>query len=208
MTASQVVDTAAPPLLYEYEDVSDPFGAAPSPFAEGVRRPRMKDRPIPEMVGATDQPLTLTGEPATASVPVNAPTGPAFSTAAESAATPKRVYLNIENITGSGESGSYAVYLNLPPGADPADHRELYAGLLPMFGVAESTDETREHPANGLHYTLEITDVVRALEAKNAWNPDEMRVTFVPKGARKPRLSAAAAASSPVQVGRVSLYYS
>jgi tyrosinase len=209
MSPSQVIDTTAPPLLYEYEDVSDPFAAPPDPMAKPVRRPRMKDRPIPEMVGATDQPLTLTGEPATANLPVNPPTGPALSPAAESATPPRRVYLNIENITSEGQSGSYSVYLNLPPGADPADHRELYAGLLPMFGVAESTDATREHAGNGLHYTLEITDVVRALEAKNAWNPDEMRVTFVPKGMRAAGPSTAAAApSSPVQVGRISLYYS
>jgi tyrosinase len=126
---------------------------------------------------------------------VNPPTGPALSPAAESATPPRRVYLNIENITSEGQSGSYSVYLNLPPGADPADHRELYAGLLPMFGVAESTDATREHAGNGLHYTLEITD--------------EMRVTFVPKGMRAAGPSTAAAApSSPVQVGRISLYYS
>lgn len=205
MTSSQVTDTTAPPLLYDYQDVSDPLGAPPAPSVEAEGRPSMVKRPIPEMVGATDQPLTLTGETATASVPVSQPTGPAGA-AAEAAEAPKRVYLNIENITSTGRPGSYSVYVNVPPGADPADHPELYAGLLPMFGVEESTDATREHPANGLHYTLEITDVVRALEAKNAWNPSEMRVTFVPKR-RASRLETVAV-SSPVQVGRVSLYYS
>jgi tyrosinase len=210
MTTSQVIDTSAPPLLYKYESVTDPLGAAHAPLAEAVGGPIMTERAIPEMVGATDQPLTLTGEPATTSLPVNQPTGPAHLTAAATGGRPRRVFLNIENITSTGQPGSYSVYVNLPPGAEPANHKELYAGLLPMFGVAESTDATGAHPANGLHYTLEITDVVRALEARGDWKPDEMRVTFVPKRRPNARATAAAtaAARTPVRVGRISLYYS
>ena len=59
-----------------------------------------KKHPIPEMVGATDQPIVLTGRTASASVPVTAPAGPGRSRGA--AAAPGRVYLNIENITGDG----------------------------------------------------------------------------------------------------------
>lgn len=204
MTPSQVGDTKAPPLSYDYEDLSDPLGAPPAPPTEAARRPGMERRRIPEMVGATEQPITLAGESATASVPVSRPTGPAAG-GAETSAAPPRVYLNIENITGEGQPDSYKVYLNLPQGADPRDHRELYAGLLPMFGVEESS-AGGEHPGSGLHYTLEITDVVRALEAKGDWDPEEMRVTFVPK--RRRSALETAAVSAPVQVGRVSLYYS
>ncbi len=165
----------------------------------------MGDKRIPEMVGATEKPLTLTGKRASTSLAVSQPTGPARPGAHVAGAAPRRVFLNIENITSPGKPESYQVYLNLPPGADPAEHRELYAGLLPMFGVAESTDAAGDHPATGLHYTLEITEVVRTLEAQGEWNPDEMRVTFVPK---RRGGAGAAAASTPVQVGRVSLYYS
>ena len=205
MTASQVIDTAAPPLLYDYEDISDPLGAPPREM-EAVVRSGMKDRPIPEMVGATDQAVTLTGETASTTLPVNKPTGPASSGRESAPAPPKHIFLNIENITGSENHGGYSVYLNLPPGANPDDHHELRAGVLPMFGVAESTEASSNHPGDGLFYTLEITDVVKALEAKNAWNPDEMQVTFVPK--RRQGGREAGAVNSPVQVGRVSLYYS
>ena len=207
MTCSQVTETTVEPLSYEYEDVSDPLGATPAPHTETARRRRMEDSPIPEMVGATDKPLTLTGARATTSVPVKKPTGPA-SLGAESGGPPKRIFLNIENITSTEHPGSYSVYVNLPPDADPADHSELYAGLLPMFGAAESSDATRDHPGSGLQYTLDITDVVEILKARNDWNPDEMRVTFVPK--RRPAETAreTAAARPPVQVGRVSLYFS
>jgi tyrosinase len=219
MTSSQVIDTTASPLSYEYEDVTDPFGPTPTPTPGAqpmARRPRMTDRAIPEMVGATEQPVTLTGKPATTTLPVSPPTGPAAAPSAtpSSTAEPKRIYLNLENITSSGRPGSYSVYLNVPAGDDPAKHPELYAGLLPMFGVAEATDATGEHPANGLHYTLDITDVVRTLEARNDWDPAQMRVSFIPKrrrvkpGATPAAVAAAAPPATPVQIGRVSVYYS
>ncbi len=204
LTCSQVIDTSAAPLEYDYEDVSDPLGAPP-PTETAARRLGMEDSRIPEMVGATDQPLTLVGESATAAVPVTKPTGPASG--AEAGALPKRIFLNIENITSTGRSSGYEVYLNVPPGENPKDHKELFAGFLPMFGVAEASDPKRGHAANGLHYTLEITDLVRRLETQNAWDPNTMQVTFVPRkrptGGRE-----SAAVRSPVRVGRVSLYYS
>jgi tyrosinase len=202
MTCLQVTDTIASPLSYQYQDVSDPLGVPPT---EAARRSGMEDSRIPEMVGATDQPLTLTGESATARVPVSQPTGPASPS--ESGALPKRVFLNIENITSTGQPGSYLVYLNVPPGEDPRDHKELFAGLLPMFGVTESSDATRDHPANGLHYALEITHIVRLLESRKEWDPNAMHVTFVPQ--RRPTAGReTAAARAPVRVGRISLYYS
>jgi tyrosinase len=205
MTCSQVTDTTAPPLSYEYEDISDPLGGFES--VEGEEgRPSMRKRPIPEMVGATHRPLTLAGEAATTKVPVSQPTGPASSE--EAIPAPRRIHLNIENITSAGQPGSYTVYINLPAGAKPEDHPELYAGLLPMFGVEESTDASRPHPASGLTYRLDITNVVGVLESKNDWNPDEMRVTFVPEHPKSDLEGITVIAPAPVQVGRVSLYYS
>jgi hypothetical protein len=75
-----------------------------------------------------------------------------------------------------------------------------------MFGVAEASDPGRNHPGSGLQYNLDISEVVRVLEARGDWNPDELRVTFVPKRRRGGRERAASGSS--VQVGRVSLYYS
>ena len=162
----------------------------------------MRDRRIPEMLGATEERVTLAGKPANARLSVGRPTGPA---AVESAASPPRMYLNIENITGRGEPTSYSVYLNLPAGANPAEHSELYVGALPMFGVAEASQADRDHPGSGLHYALEVSEVVRTLQARNAWNPSDVRVTFVPKLAQG-AAEEAALETSPIQIGRVSLY--
>jgi tyrosinase len=204
MTPSQVADTTTASFSYDYEDLSDPIEASPERLGAGRRSAMGSDR-IPEMVGATDESLTLTGEQASTRLAVSEPTGPARR-AGRSDAAPSRIILNLENITGSGQPDSYAVYLNLPPGADPENHRDLYAGLLPMFGVVEASDPGRNHPGSGLQYNLDISEVVRVLEARGDWNPDELRVTFVPKRRRGGRERAASGSS--VQVGRVSLYYS
>lgn len=201
MTSSQVIDTTTPPLSYKYEDVTDPLPGGPQ--RRTARRAAVGQREIPEMVGATDAPVSLEGESATTSLPVSQPTGPAQRGAR--AAESHRVFLNLENINSTGVPDSYAVFVNLAPGADSEDHPELYAGLLPMFGVAESTVASSDHPGDGVHYSLEITDIVHTLEARGEWNPDELRVTFVPE---RPKTTSRAATGAAVQVGRVSLYYS
>lgn len=207
LTPAQVVDTSAAPLGYRYEDVTDPLAGTLEAVAQPARRPEMEQQAIPEMVGATEGPVVLAGQATTARLAVQAPTGPARE-GLEAAAAPPRIFLNLENITGSGAPTSYAVYLNLPPGADPQQHRDLFAGILPMFGVTEASQPGQTHPGGGLHYTLEIGDVVRTLQARNAWDPQNMQVTFVPR--RKPAIPEGeleAPAPAPIQVGRVSVYY-
>jgi len=204
MTPSQVVLTTAAPLLYDYEDTSDPLPTQPQleaiPGSEAMKEPV-----VPEMVGASEQPITLAGEQATTHIQVNQPTGPA-SMELESVPASQRVHLRIENVTSKGRAGAYSVYVNLPENSDPANHPELHAGVLPMFGVAESSDPARAHGGNGLQYTLDITDVVRTLESRNAWDPDTMKVTFVPK--QRSTVLESTRPVAAVQVGRVSLYYS
>lgn len=218
LTPGQVVDTTVAPLRYRYEVESDPLAAAPGPVfgaaAAGTRGATMPRRVNPEMVGATQRPIELTGQAETARMAVRAPSGPGFA-AARSAGTPQQVYLNIENITGEGEPTSYAVYLNVPNGDDPEQHPELFAGILPMFGVAEASRPARGHSGSGLQYSLEVGDVVRTLQDADAWDPQDIRITFVPalpgeaadEEGTPFAASARRAAASPIQVGRVSLYY-
>jgi tyrosinase len=202
LTSDEVVDSTAAPLSYSYQDESDPIAAQPAAAAVTTSEPRT----MSEMVGASTQPVSLTGQQAVAHIPIQAPTGPARASLTSNAA-PGRAYLNIESITGSGTPERYSVYLNVPEGENPADHPELRAGDLPMFGVVESSRADESHPGGGLHYTLEITKVVRALEARNAWNPNDLHITFVPK--RRPAIATAAVrpASHQISVGRLSLYY-
>ena len=214
MTVSQVVDTSAEPLLYEYEDISDPLGTAPRAQPEAVPESAgiqsMTTRAIPEMVGATSSPVTLSGRPTTTAFPVNPPTGPARESVGPGG-TPRSVYLNFENITGSGQPVSYYVFVNVPPNSNPDEHDELYAGILPMFGVPEASRSDAEHGGSGLHYSLDVTGIVSTLQAKNEWDPKKVQVTFVPVEPQAEPSAAREAVAAPaasIQVGRVSLYHS
>jgi tyrosinase len=188
--SSETVDTSVAPWLYEYDDVSDPLGDP-----GGTESPEvvMADRRIPEMIGATERPITLGGGRSDAQLAVAAPSGPAAGL--ESVGIAPKVYLNIENITGLGSGTSYEVYLN-----------DLYAGLMPLFGLAEASESTSEHGGSGLKYAFEVGAIVRRLQERNDWDPANVRVAFVaqaPLGAEDGGLEAA---TPPVQVGRISVY--
>jgi tyrosinase len=199
-TPSQIVDPSAPLLGYQYEDVSDPLSVPQGP-PKTVRRAPMARARTPEMVGATDHPVTLDAARTTARMTMTTPAGPAAPAARRrlKAGPARRAYLNLENVSGTGGPTRYSVYLNLPADANPADHRDRYAGLLPMFGVKEATRADAQHPGGGLNYALEVTDLVDRLRSLPDWSDAELHVTFVARGGEP--------APSAVQVGRVSLYY-
>lgn len=151
-----------------------------------------------EMVGATTD-ITLAAAPTTTSIPVSEPVGPAAQlTVAAGAHQRRRVFLNLENITSPGVPGHYAVYINLPPNADPKDHRQRMAGLLPTFGVKEASRANEQHAGSGIHHAIDVTRIVEALQQAGEWDPKQVRVTFVPLDRKQ---------SPPVKVGRASVYY-
>ena len=197
-TSADVEKTTSTLLGYEYDDVSNPCGGEVESIA--TEDEPMSDRK-PEMVGATDRPIALTGQPAVAHMALSPPTGPAGGL--EATSTQSTVYLNVENITGSGKPLSYAVYLNVPAGEEPDQHPELFAGILPMFGVAESSRSDDAHAGGGVQYTLDVTRVVRVLEQRGDWNSADVRISFVP---RRRAMLESAAGEPPIQVGRVSIY--
>jgi hypothetical protein len=162
--------------------------------------PNPKVPRIPELVAATSAPFYL-GAGAQISLAIQKPTGPARAgtTDIDEHLLPRRVFLNIENITSREWSPVYDVYLNVPPNEPPGEHPELYAGPLPMFGLVEASREAERHSGNGLYEQLDITGLFARLALLPGWDPQSLRVAFVP---RKP------GGSPTVQVGRVSLYLS
>src|SRR5579863_2997593 len=144
-----------------------------------------------EMVGATEAPVTLARDRNVAHIRMARPTGPA---ARATATTQKRrAYLNLENVTSDGVPSSYGIYLNLGDG-DPEQNRQLFAGLLPAFGVKEASQKDEHNPGSGLNRAIDVTHIVEWLQANNRWDPDHLHVTFVPRGKN--------AGEVPVKVGR------
>ena len=197
-TSMQVIDTTKTPLMYEYDDVSDPLGGVPEAMEVGVA-----EQPIPEMVGATEEPIVVAGR-SEARLSVVPPSGPGLESLT---AGPEEIYLNIENVTGAGAVTAYDVYLNVPAGERAEDHPELRIGRMPLFGLAEASRPESSHAGNGLKYAFRIGNVVRRLQSERAWNANDVRVSFVPRQPAVMPEGVADAAPQPITVGRISMYF-
>jgi tyrosinase len=201
MTPSQVLDTTTTSFSYDYDDTSNPLASSLMETLAATRSISMKPR-IPEMIGASDKPVTLTGSPEATAFVLQPPSGPALLSGP--AAAPK-TYLKIENVVSEKSHATYEVYVNLPDNADAAAYKEHYAGAMPLFGVIQASATSDRHAGNGLGFSLDITQLVNRLKARNAWDDQNIRVTFVPRSTGG-TARAAVAGHAPIRVGRVSLY--
>jgi tyrosinase len=206
LEAGQVLDTTSPMLDYVYQDISDPLGARR--LAMAAPGGHMEIERIPEMVGASDKKeISLGSQPSAVEFAVKPPSGPALQARrAAGAAENPEVHLNLENVTAEARPiRSYVVYVNLPEGANAEKYPQLAAGLLPKFGIVEASRASKEHAGDGMNFSFDITRIVNTLRQENAWDPQKLRVTFVPhEPDTKPE---AAPTTQPVKVGRISLYY-
>ena len=220
-TARQVLNTKDPALNYEYQDISIP-GQQPL-LAErlhrlGVAVPdanilagalAMAPRKSTELVGQTGAAVRISGAVTDASVQLDndarsrltnslsiKPLANAVPGAPPQA--PDRVFLALENITSSTDAGLFHVYVNLPKGADPAQHPENLAGVVSLFGARAASKADGPHAGSGLTQTIEITDIVDAMHLKGQLNTQALDVKFV---AQTPLPE-----KNKVDVGRVRIY--
>jgi len=195
-------------LGYSYDDLSP----ATAPTPPGARLLRLGASPAAvsamkgvaavktgknvELVGANQGSLSIQGAEAHTSVQLNAGVRRKVSaslTAAAETAPPDRVFLNLENVRGVGDSTVFQVYVGLPAGANPADHPENLAGSIALFGVRKASLADGEHAGQGLTSTLEITNIVDALHLNNALDVRIVPVNPVP-------------ADAGISIGRVSIF--
>lgn len=211
LTVADVLDPTSPPLCYRYSDM--PLDASPpADDQEAVRagaglRGAADRPPPPELVGATDRPVPLTESVTSAEIPITAATGPGRrmrqAEDLEGADDGQRVFLKIENVTGSALTAPlYLVHVNVPEGADPMEYDDRRAGQVAMFGVLESSQTDETHSGSGLTFTFEITALARRLAASSEWEPERLRVAFTPVPDAAGQVYA-----GDVSVGRVSVYY-
>lgn len=92
---------------------------------------------------------------------------------------PDRVFLQLENVRGTHDAAVLSVYINLPSGAKPADHPELLAGTVGLFGLRRASYKDGKHAGQGLSFVLEVTKIVDALHLKQALNTNSVPVTIV-----------------------------
>lgn len=136
-----------------------------------------------ELMGASPAAIAIKGDGVTTSVRLDPGVRRkvrASLTEASAAAPPDRVYLSLENVRGTRDGTALSVYINLPDGANPADHPDHLAGAVGLFGLRRATMADREHAGGGLNFTLDITKIVDTLHLENALDADSLQVRIVP----------------------------
>ncbi len=125
----------------------------------------------------------------------------AASFRAATAATPHapdRIFLNLENVRGRNDATTFDVYIDLPDGADPAQHPERHAGTIALFGVRKATLAADQRGGDGVTFVLEITHVIDALHLAGALNAAQLHVRLVPLNP--------VPAAAQISIGRISVY--
>jgi tyrosinase len=192
-------------LGYTYSNLPEPAPGGPR-VAELAPR-RRTDMPPPELVAATEQPLTLAGATVRARLTMSAPTGPAAQ-ADDGDGDERSSYLTLDDIEGKQNPGLlYGVFVNMPEDA-ALDHRSpYYAGTMSLFGIEASASDEDDDDADAPHalrYAFDVSPIVARLKEENRWASDHVDVTITPIEAAD---SAIDAYDIPaVQVGRVCLY--
>jgi tyrosinase len=187
---------------YDYESLAPPSVLAPpepaqpepEPLPDAERQEVAVSRPSgdspPRVLGAASDVSLASAD----RVAVELTTSRARSAApADEAAPGERAYLRVEGITGTNGAPLYGVYVNVPEGADPADHPELRAGSVSTFGLEESSQSDDEHDGGGLTATFDITALRDRLVAEGRWDEGRLEVSFTthspepPSGVRRER---------------------
>ncbi|WP_102864889.1 MULTISPECIES: tyrosinase family protein [Pseudomonas] len=214
---AEVLDTLAPRLNYRY-DTTAPAKSQGNRLHQRLQRlglatdqlqnfsasgALMAKEPETEVIGANRAPLEIVGHSVQTSVQLDKQGAQqVFSSLksnlfAASFTPPDRVFLNLENIRGNSDAVLLEVYVNLPADADPAQHPELRAGVLSLFGVSDASRTDHEHGGHGITEVFEITDIIDALHLGGITSADQLNIRLVSR--------AAVPAEDQITVARVSL---
>ncbi len=209
-TPADMVDLTT--LGYTYDDLS-PAVPTPSPLSRllalGRKPETMKDRggvvvetgKNVELVGASKEAVPIEGADIAASVQLDHLARRKLTASLNmdvAKPQPDRVFLNLENVRGLSDATAFNIYVGVPKGANPADHPELLAGSIALFGVGKASNPDDEHGGQGLTFVLEITKLADRLHLDKALDVDALHLRIVPirpvsKDAR-------------VSIGRISIY--
>jgi tyrosinase len=173
------------------------LGQAAAPAAAGAA----PGRTTVELVGSNESALPIRGASTSTTVKLDLEVRNRVSAslaAVSARSAPDRVYLNLENVRGTRDATALSVFINLPEGSNPADHPELLAGTVGLFGLRRATVVSGQHVGGGLNFLLDISPIVDQLHLRGALNADTLRVTIVPNHTM--------ADNADVVVGRVSIY--
>ncbi len=211
MTAADILDTVKQ-LHYKYDDHPRPVTASlRDVIAVSTPPPSLPQGP-PRLIAASEEGLTLSGQPTSVTMPLPATAENTMATLA-AGDSPGRLTLSVEGVQFTGSPGVvYEVHLNLPPDGDPITDDTFFVGVVSFFssGRQDAGQEPEANPA-GINHAYDITGLARTLRAEDLWDAQQATVTFVPVGLIPPGGTLESAydvepATTP-QVARVSLSF-
>ena len=145
----------------------------------------MESEQPPELVGASEDPVTVGRGGGRARVPVEPSTRPPTP----EAAGPRRTFVAVENITGEGlGAGVYVVLVG---------DREI--GRFSTFGLPEASEVGGEHGGSGLTFAYDVTDLAAELGVTDEAGTAELDIEVRPA---RP----VAEAVGDISVGRIGVY--
>jgi tyrosinase len=175
----------------------------------------MPSAPTPEIVGASEAPVTLVGDEQRVTVAID-PRASSAVLAEAGTSTPRRVLLSIEDTVAAKNPGTvYGVYVNLEDGAPPELEVAHHAGNISFFGIERARNPRADEHAHSQRTVFDITGLVGELRTRGKWADDKLSVTFrahrliPPEGADAAATPAGppVAGDPPVTIGRVSVAY-
>jgi hypothetical protein len=194
---------------YAYEGIPAPVAAEEVPAAQ--ERGTDPAMPNPEMVGASEQPVMLTGTHASVNVPIDRRAVEAR--VRDRTAALQHVYLNLEDIEAEhAPAVAYEVYIAADPTSTDAPR---YIGNVSFFGIEHySRTNLDDDGPHGFRRTFDITSRVHEMRAENAWNEEGVVVSFRPVGMLPPpgggaeeTVESRAAKAQAVRIGRISIFH-
>ena len=194
-TPGELTDLDA--LDYAYEDITPPVAAEPAQrrldrlgidVAARERMPVPEDTNV-ELVGANDEPVPLRDSEVRSHVRlesrrrrrVTESLVPVAADAMDRGPVPDRVFINLENVRGTGDATAFSVYVGLGDDEDAESHPERLAGRIAPFGVSQASDPDGEEGGQGLTFVLEITDIVVELTMEGSFDVESLPVRLVPQ---------------------------
>jgi tyrosinase len=154
-----------------------------------------------KLIGANDAALSIVGSNIKTNVTLAQPERKALALSLNNAsrgASPDRVYLNLENVTGAADGAILKVYVGPNKGDDPSNDPDLLAGTIALFGVRKASEVDGDQAGQGVSYVLDITTIADTLHVGNELDADKLAVSIVPL--------TPVPASDNIHVGRISIY--
>lgn len=160
----------------------------------------------PDLIGASEEPVDLTGSVTRARVAVrrDLSTSPRLESMARD-----RYLLQLEGIVGTGQPGNFHVLVGKVGSGTPP----VAAGSFSTFGLESASDPSDNHGRLGLSKVLDITEIAAGLgltrEDRTNLEVSFERIPLLPsEEAESDRLEGAARPSPPpsIQIGQIKLF--